>query len=51
PGSTTHQQLTDDQLAQAGVPEDLIRISVGLEDPEDIVWDLDHALAAATKEA
>jgi O-acetylhomoserine (thiol)-lyase len=50
PGSTTHQQLTDDQLVAAGVPEDLIRISVGLEDPEDIVWDLDQALAAATKE-
>jgi O-acetylhomoserine (thiol)-lyase len=49
PGSTTHQQLTDDQLRDAGVPPDLVRISVGLEDVEDIVWDLDQALAAADK--
>jgi O-acetylhomoserine (thiol)-lyase len=51
PGSTTHQQLTDEQLAAAGVPPDLVRISVGLEDVEDIIWDLDQALAAATKGA
>jgi O-acetylhomoserine (thiol)-lyase len=51
PGSTTHQQLTDDQLRDCGVPPDLIRISVGLEDPEDVIWDLDQALAAASKEA
>ena len=50
PGSTTHQQLTDDQLRAAGVPPDLVRISVGLEDAEDILWDLDQALAAAAKE-
>jgi O-acetylhomoserine (thiol)-lyase len=49
PGSTTHQQLTDDQLRDAGVPPDLVRISVGLEDVEDILWDLDQALAAASK--
>jgi O-acetylhomoserine (thiol)-lyase len=49
PGSTTHQQLTDDQLRDAGVPPDLVRISVGLEDPEDILWDLDQALEAAGK--
>jgi O-acetylhomoserine (thiol)-lyase len=48
PASTTHQQLSAEQLATAGVPEDLVRISVGLEDPEDILWDLDQALAAAT---
>ncbi|SCY19579.1 O-acetylhomoserine sulfhydrylase [Microbacterium sp. LKL04] len=48
PASTTHQQLSADQLVAAGVPADLIRISVGLEDPEDIVWDLDQALTAAT---
>jgi O-acetylhomoserine (thiol)-lyase len=51
PGSTTHRQLTPEQLVAAGVPEDLVRISVGLEDPEDILWDLDQALAAAAKEA
>ncbi len=50
PASTTHRQLRPDQLDAAGVPEDLIRISVGLEDAEDILWDLDQALAAAGKD-
>jgi O-acetylhomoserine (thiol)-lyase len=50
PASTTHRQLRPDQLEAAGVPEDLIRISVGLEDAEDILWDLDQALAAAGKD-
>jgi O-acetylhomoserine (thiol)-lyase len=48
PASTTHQQLTIEQLEAAGVPEDLVRISVGLEDVEDILWDLDQALTTAT---
>jgi O-acetylhomoserine (thiol)-lyase len=48
PGSTTHQQLSAEQLAGAGVPADLVRISVGIEDGEDILWDLDQALTAAT---
>ncbi|QIM16320.1 O-acetylhomoserine aminocarboxypropyltransferase/cysteine synthase [Leucobacter insecticola] len=48
PGSTTHQQLTAEQLEAGGVPADLIRISVGIEDPEDILWDLDQALTRAT---
>ncbi|WBL19466.1 O-acetylhomoserine aminocarboxypropyltransferase/cysteine synthase family protein [Citricoccus sp. NR2] len=47
PGSTTHQQLAAEQLEQAGIPEDMIRISVGIEDVEDILWDLDQALTAA----
>ncbi|MGV2853117.1 O-acetylhomoserine aminocarboxypropyltransferase/cysteine synthase family protein [Glutamicibacter sp. AGC13] len=47
PASTTHQQLSAEQLVSAGVPEDLIRLSVGLEDVEDILWDLDQALAAS----
>ena len=51
PGSTTHQQLTDAQLRDCGVPPDLVRISVGLEDVDDILWDLDQALAAAAKES
>ncbi|MFH5821761.1 O-acetylhomoserine aminocarboxypropyltransferase/cysteine synthase family protein [Georgenia sp. AZ-5] len=51
PGSTTHQQLSPEQLAAAGVPEDLIRISVGLEDLDDILWDLDQALTAAQQAA
>ncbi|TNU73334.1 O-acetylhomoserine aminocarboxypropyltransferase/cysteine synthase [Miniimonas arenae] len=48
PGSTTHRQLSAEQLAAAGVPDDLVRLSVGLEDAEDILWDLDQALEAAT---
>ena len=47
PASTTHQQLTDAQLEAGGVPPDLVRISVGLEDVEDVLWDLDQGLAAA----
>lgn len=50
PASTTHQQLSDDALVAAGVGPDLVRISVGIEDPDDILWDLDQALAAAAKE-
>ena len=49
PASTTHQQLSDDALAAAGVPADLVRISVGIEDADDIIWDIEQALAAATK--
>ncbi|AKV85912.1 O-acetylhomoserine aminocarboxypropyltransferase [Microbacterium sp. CGR1] len=48
PASTTHRQLTESQLVAAGVRPDLIRISVGLEDTEDIIWDLDQALTTAT---
>ncbi|MDZ7929092.1 MAG: O-acetylhomoserine aminocarboxypropyltransferase/cysteine synthase family protein [Rhodococcus sp. (in: high G+C Gram-positive bacteria)] len=51
PGSTTHRQLTDEQLRGAGVGPELIRISVGLEDAEDILWDLDQALTLATERA
>lgn len=51
PASTTHMQLTDEQLASAGVGPDLVRISVGLEDVEDILWDLDQALAEAVKQS
>ena len=47
PASTTHQQLSDDQQIAAGVSPDLVRISVGLEDVDDICWDLDRALRAA----
>ena len=47
PGSTTHQQLTDEQLKAGGVENDMVRISVGLEDVEDIIWDLNQALEAA----
>ncbi len=47
PASTTHQQLSKDELVAAGVYEDFIRISVGIEDVEDILADLDQALNAA----
>ena len=46
PASTTHRQLDDAQQLAAGVPPDMIRISVGLEHLDDILWDLDQALAA-----
>jgi O-acetylhomoserine (thiol)-lyase len=49
PASTTHQQLSDDQQLEAGVTKDLVRISVGIEDIEDILWDLDQAIAASQK--
>ncbi len=46
PASHTHRQLTDEQLIQAGVKPDLIRFSVGIEDAEDIIADLQQALEA-----
>ena len=48
PASTTHQQLSDEALASGGIGPDLIRISVGIEDVDDILWDLDRALTIAT---
>jgi O-acetylhomoserine (thiol)-lyase len=47
PASTTHRQLSEEELAQAGVTPDMIRLCVGIEDIEDIIADLDQALAAA----
>lgn len=49
PASTTHQQLTPEEQAETGVTEDYIRLSIGLEDAEDICEDLDQALQAAVK--
>lgn len=49
PASTTHAQLTDEQMIGSGVTSDLVRISVGLEDVDDILWDLDQALAGAER--
>ena len=49
PASTTHAQLTEQQLTDAGVLPGLVRISVGIEDPDDIIYDLDQALSAAVK--
>ena len=45
PASHTHRQLSDEQLKAAGIPPDLIRLSVGLEDPADLIADLKQALA------
>jgi len=47
PASTTHAQLTEQQLIDGGVLPGLVRISVGIEDVDDIIYDLDQALAAA----
>ncbi len=46
PASTTHQQLSDEELAAGSVGPGLVRLSVGLETLEDLLWDLDQALAA-----
>ena len=45
PASTTHRQMNDEQLAEAGVTPDLIRFSVGIENPADIIEDIAQALA------
>jgi O-acetylhomoserine (thiol)-lyase len=47
PASTTHRQLSEEELARAGVRPDMIRLSVGIEDVEDILWDVDQALRQA----
>jgi len=49
PASTTHQQLSEAQLAIAGISEDMIRLSVGIESVEDIIADLGQAMRAAVK--
>ncbi len=49
PASTTHQQMDSAQLAAAGVGEDIVRLSVGIEDPDDILADLGQALKVAAK--
>jgi O-acetylhomoserine (thiol)-lyase len=49
PASTTHQQLSDEELARGGVAPEMIRLSVGLETLEDLLWDLDQALRATSR--
>src|SRR5690606_41294823 len=51
PASTTHQQLDAAALKAAGIGEDMIRLSVGIEDPDDIIADLAQALRASQKAA
>jgi O-acetylhomoserine (thiol)-lyase len=50
PASTTHQQMTDDALEKSGIKENLIRISVGIEDISDIINDLKQAIKASQRE-
>ena len=47
PASHTHRQMSDEQLLEAGVAPDLIRLSIGLEDPQDIIADIQEAIDAA----
>jgi len=47
PASTTHRQLSEADQVKAGVPPDMVRLSIGLETLDDILWDLDSALAGA----
>jgi O-acetylhomoserine (thiol)-lyase len=49
PASTTHRQLSEEEQIKAGVAPDMIRISVGIETLDDILWDIDQALSAAAK--
>ena len=51
PASTTHQQLSDDEMRSAGVTPEMVRLSVGLEDPADLIWDLENGLRAAARVA
>ena len=51
PASTTHQQMDEAALKEAGVGEDMVRLSIGLEDPEDLITDLERGLRAAARAA
>jgi O-acetylhomoserine (thiol)-lyase len=51
PASTTHAQLTEEEMVKAGVTPDMVRLSIGLEDVDDLLWDLDAGLTAAAKAA
>ena len=49
PATTTHQQMNAAQLAAAGIGEDMVRLSVGIESAEDLLRDIDQALRASQK--
>ncbi len=49
PASTTHRQMSNEEQLKAGVAPDMVRISVGIESLDDILWDIDQALTAASK--
>ena len=49
PATTTHSQLSDEQLKAAGITAGTVRLSIGLEDAKDIIDDIDQAITAAAK--
>ena len=49
PASTTHRQMSDEDQLKAGVTPDMVRMSVGIESLDDILWDIDKALSASAK--
>jgi O-acetylhomoserine (thiol)-lyase len=49
PASTTHRQLSEEEQVKAGVTPDMIRLSIGIENIDDILWDIDQALVAAQR--
>jgi hypothetical protein len=49
PATTTHYRMSDEDLKKAGIGPGTVRLSIGLEDPEDLIQDLDRALAVASK--
>ena len=49
PASTTHRQMSDEEQLKAGVAPDMVRMSVGIESIDDILWDIDQALSEAAK--
>jgi len=51
PASTTHRQLSEDEQRAAGVTPDMVRLSVGLESIDDLLWDLDQALQRSDQES
>jgi O-acetylhomoserine (thiol)-lyase len=48
PASTTHRQMSEEEQRKAGVTPDMVRMSVGIESIDDLLWDIDQALHAAT---
>ena len=49
PATTTHRQLSDAELTAAGIGPGTIRLSIGIEDPEDLLWDLEQGFRAAAE--
>jgi len=49
PASTTHQQMSDEDLRAAGIGPEMIRLSIGLETIDDLIWDLEQALAVSQR--